>query len=122
MLYAIKYFVMYDIAVIGAGLAGLCCARILGSRGLRVLLVDRKRSLADGIHTTGSFVRKTWEDFPLPDEQLGRPIRDLPLYPPSRKALQLPDDHDEFRIVRMEWIYLSLLDQCAGTGLRFLPQ
>src|SRR3954452_10508715 len=52
MLYAIKYFVMYDTAAIGAGLAGLCSARILGSRGLRLLLVDRNRSLADGIHTT----------------------------------------------------------------------
>ena len=112
----------YDIAVIGAGLAGLHCARILANRGLRVLLIDRKRSLADGIHTTGIFVRKTWEDFPLPDEQLGRPIRDVTLYSPSRKAMQLTADHDEFRIGRMSWIYLYLLDHCARAGVRFMPQ
>src|SRR3954452_21070188 len=122
MLYAIKYFVMYDIAVIGAGLAGLCCARILGSRGRRAALVDRKRSLADGIHTTGIFVRKTWEDFPLPDEQLGRPIRDVTLYSPARRAMHLAADHDEFRIGRMSGIYLYLLEQCARAGVRFMPQ
>src|SRR5690242_8808954 len=120
-LYAIKYFVHFDTAVVGAGLAGLHCARLLASRGLRVLLIDRKRSLADGIHTTGIFVRKTWEDFPLPDEQLGRPIREVTLYSPARRAMQLTADHDEFRIGRMSWIYLHLLEQCARAGVRFLP-
>ena len=112
----------FDTAVIGAGLAGLHCARLLASRGLRVLLVDRKRSLADGIHTTGIFVRKTWEDFPLPDEQLGRPIRNVTLYSPARRAMHLAADHDEFRIGRMSWIYLYLLEQCARAGVRFMPQ
>src|SRR3954449_252944 len=121
MLYAIKYFVRYDIAVIGAGLAGLCCARILGSRGLRVLLVDRKRSLADGIHTTGIFVRKTWEDFPLPDEQLGRAIREVVLYSPRRHALRLAAGRDEFRFGRMSWIYLYLLEQCSRAGVQWMP-
>lgn len=122
LLYAIKFFVRYDTAVIGAGLAGLHTARLLASRGLRVLLIDRKRSLADGIHTTGIFVRKTWEDFPLPGEQLGKPIRDVTLYSPARRAMQLTADHDEFRIGRMSWIYLYLLDQCARAGVRFMPQ
>jgi flavin-dependent dehydrogenase len=114
--------VQYDAAVIGAGLAGLHCARLLASRGLRVLLIDRKRSLADGIHTTGIFVRKTWQDFPLPDEQLGRPIRDVTLYSPARRAMRLTADHDEFRIGRMSWIYLYLLEQCARAGVHFMPQ
>ena len=70
---------MYDTAVIGAGLAGLQCARLLAARGLRVVLIDRKETLSAPIHTTGIFVRKTWEDFPLPDEQLGAPIRDVHL-------------------------------------------
>ncbi|MGZ8833044.1 MAG: FAD-dependent monooxygenase, partial [Thermoanaerobaculia bacterium] len=42
---------MYDVAVVGAGLAGLQCARLLGLSGLRVLLVDRKVSLVDRIQT-----------------------------------------------------------------------
>jgi flavin-dependent dehydrogenase len=113
---------MYDVTVVGAGLAGLQCARLLGLRGLRVLLVDRKASLADRIQTTGIFVRKTWEDFPLPEEQLGKPIRRVTLYSPRGRALRLNAAHDEFRIGRMSWIYLHLLEQCCRAGVRFLAE
>lgn len=112
----------FDVTVVGAGLAGLHCSRRLASRGLRVLLLDRKQSLAEHVHTTGIFVRKTWEDFPLPDEQLGRPIRDVTLYSPARRPLRLTAAHDELRVGRMRWIYLYLLEQCARAGVRFMPQ
>src|SRR5437667_430908 len=59
----------FDVAVIGAGLAGLQCARLLAGRGLSVALLDRKKSVSDGIQTTGIFVRKPWEDFALPEQQ-----------------------------------------------------
>ena len=112
---------MNDVAIIGAGLAGLYTSRLLAERGLRVLLIDRKDSLAAPIHTTGIFVRKTWEDFPLPAEQLGAPIRDVFLYSPTLRRLHLAADHDEFRIGRMEWIYASMLDACSRAGVRWLP-
>jgi flavin-dependent dehydrogenase len=111
----------YDVAVVGAGLAGLQCARLLASRGLRVVLLDRKPSLTEGIHTTGIFVRKTWEDFPLPDEQLGRGLRHVTLYSPARRPLRLTANHDEFRVGRMSWIYLYLLEQCARAGVTWMP-
>ena len=110
-----------DVAVIGAGLAGLRCARLLAARGLRVAILDRKASLAGPVHTTGIFVRKTWEDFPLPDEQLGPPIRDVILYSPSRKTFALRAQRDEFRVGRMAWLYLQLLEQCAQSGVRWIP-
>src|SRR6266511_2858505 len=110
-----------DVAVIGAGLAGLQCARSLAARGLSVALIDRKESVADNITTTGIFVRKTWEDFPLPDEQLGPPIRDVVLYSPSRRALRLAAARGEFRIGRMAWLYLWLLEQCSRAGVEWMP-
>ncbi len=110
-----------DVVVIGAGLAGLQCARLLAQRGIRVILVDRKASVADSIHTTGIFVRKTWEDFPLPYEQLGSPIRHVTLYSPARRALRLEAERDEFRVGRMAWIYLYLLEQAARAGALWLP-
>src|ERR1043165_7991782 len=112
---------MNDVLVLGSGLAGLHCARLLAARGLRVALLDRKASLADGIHTTGIFVRKTWEDFPLPDEQLGAPIREVVLYSPARRALRLTAAQGEFRIGRMAWLYLWLLEQCSRAGVEWMP-
>jgi flavin-dependent dehydrogenase len=110
-----------DVAVVGAGLAGLQCARSLAARGLAVALIDRKESVAEAIQTTGIFVRKTWEDFPLPAEQLGTPIREVVLYSPSGKRLSLTADHDEFRVGRMPWIYLYMLEQCGRAGVRWMP-
>jgi len=112
---------MFDIAVIGAGLAGLHCSKLLASRGLRVALIDRKRSVADNVQTTGIFVRKTWEDFALPAEQLGAPIRRVTLYSPARRAMTLEADHDEFRVGRMQWIYLWMLEQCSRAGVVWMP-
>ena len=110
-----------DVAIIGAGLAGLRLARLLASRGLRVVLLDRKHSIAAPVHTTGIFVRKTWEDFPMPAEQLGPPIRDVVLYSPSRKVIAIRAQRDEFRVGRMSWLYLQMLDQCAAAGVQWIP-
>lgn len=107
--------------VVGAGLAGLQCARRLAIRGHDVVLIDRKASVTDGIQTTGIFVRKTWEDFPLPDEQLGAPIREVTLHSPARRAMTLRADHDEFRLGRMPWILLYMLEQCVRAGVRWMP-
>ena len=111
----------HDVAVVGAGLAGLQTARLLADRGLSVLLLDRKDSLAAPVHTTGIFVRKTWEDFPLPPEQLGAPIRDVFLYSPSLRRIHLAAGQNEFRIGRMQWIYLSMLESCSRAGVHWLP-
>jgi flavin-dependent dehydrogenase len=111
----------YDVAVIGAGLAGLQCARLLASRGLQVVLLDRKASVTGPIHTTGIFVRKTWEDFPLPEEQLGPAIRDVVLHSPAGRTLALRAQRDEFRIGRMAWLQLWLLEQCDRVGVTWIP-
>ena len=52
-----------DVLVVGAGLAGLECARRLGQAGARVLLADRKPTVDHAVHTTGIFVRRTLESF-----------------------------------------------------------
>lgn len=111
----------FDVAIIGAGLAGLRCARLLAARGMRVAILDRKASLAAPVHTTGIFVRKTWEDFPLPPEQLGPPIRDVVLYSPARRSFAVRARRDEFRIGRMAWLYLQMLEQCSNAGVRWIP-
>jgi glycine/D-amino acid oxidase-like deaminating enzyme len=95
----------FDVIIIGAGLAGLQCARQIAAAGGSVMLVDRKADLTKGVHTTGIFVRKTFEDFDFPAGTLGRPIRDVRLYSPALKPLKLTSSNDEFRVGRMGRLY-----------------
>ena len=112
----------YDVTIIGAGLAGLQCARLLARQGVDVLLVDRKNALDQKIHTTGIFVRRTLVDFDLPDDCLGPPIKHVTLYSPAHRSLELVSRHDEFRIGRMGQLYQRYLQQCLLSGAHWLPQ
>jgi len=112
----------YDVIIIGAGLAGLHCARLLGRSGFRILLVDRKHSLDQSIHTTGIFVRRTLEDFAIPEECLGPGISDVTLYSPSRRSMKLKSEHQEFRIGRMGLLYDQYLTQCLHARVEWSPE
>jgi flavin-dependent dehydrogenase len=111
----------YDVVIIGAGLAGLQCAQLVSRRGLSVLLVDRKRSLDTAVHTTGIFVRRTLEDFDIPEDCLGPPIRHVTLYSPARRGTQLESPHDEFRVGNMGLLYNRYLNHCLRAGVHWLP-
>jgi flavin-dependent dehydrogenase len=112
----------YDVVIIGAGLAGLQCARLLGRSAFRVLLVDRKRSLDQSIHTTGIFVRRTLEDFAIPEDCLGPGISDVTLYSPARRSMELKSKYPEFRIGRMGALYNQYLTQCLHAQVEWAAE
>lgn len=107
--------------MVGAGLAGLECARGLAARGLAVALLDRRTRLDRGVRTTGIFVRRTLEDFALPEDCLGPPVRRTVLYSPSKAALALESPEDEFRVGRMARLYARRLDACERAGVLWMP-
>jgi flavin-dependent dehydrogenase len=110
-----------DVLVVGAGLAGLHTARALAERDLRVLVVDRRRSLSTGIRTTGIFVRRTLDGFPLPDYLFGPAIRDVLVYPPSRQApVHLRSGRDEFRVGDMAAVYAHAHRAAESAGARIV--
>jgi len=110
-----------DVLVVGAGLAGLHTATLLAEQGHDVWLVERRTSLTTAIRTTGIFVRKTLDDFPLPAECLGPPIRRVALYPPDlRRPVVLVSDRDEYRVGDMAPLYLAAAERAAASGVRIL--
>ncbi len=109
----------FDVVIIGAGLAGLQCAKLLAQRGAKILLVDRKTDLTRGVHTTGIFVRKTFEDFEFPAGTLGKAIRNVALYSPKIKKLELQSPKDEFRVGKMGLLYKDFLQDCLENGVEF---
>ena len=109
----------FDVVIIGAGLAGLQCARLLARRGAKILLVDRKSDLTKGVHTTGIFVRKTFEDFEFPEGTLGKPIKNVALYSPKLKVINLESEKAEFRVGKMGLIYDEFLETAVADGVRF---
>jgi len=109
----------FDVVIIGAGLAGLECARLLARGGVKILLADIKNDLTKGIHTTGIFVRKTFEDFDFPAGTLGKPVRDVTLYSPSLRPLRLKSKFDEFRVGKMGPLYETYLREAMSEGAEF---
>ncbi|HEX6926336.1 MAG TPA: NAD(P)/FAD-dependent oxidoreductase [Longimicrobiaceae bacterium] len=110
-----------DVVVVGAGLAGLECARRLAERGVRVVLVDRKPRVDHAVHTTGIFVRRTLESFALPEDCLGPAVRRVVLYSPSDRGIELESPHDEYRLGRMAALYRRGLDECLDAGAEWRP-
>jgi flavin-dependent dehydrogenase len=110
-----------DALVVGAGLAGLQTARLLAQRQLKVMVVDRRRSLSTGIRTTGIFVRRTLDGFDLPDHLFGPGIRDVLLYPPSRRSpIRLTSGRDEYRVADMAAVYGYAHRAAEAAGARVL--
>jgi flavin-dependent dehydrogenase len=108
-----------DVLVVGAGLAGLHTATLLARQGHDVLLAERRTGLTGAIRTTGIFVRKTLDDFPLPPECLGPPIRRVVLHPPGlRRPVSLVSARDEYRVGDMAPLYEATAALAADAGVR----
>ena len=112
---------MYDVTIVGAGLAGLQLGRLAARRGASVLLIDARRSVTESVRTTGIFVRKTFEDFSSLDRFLGPAIRTIALHSPAGQSLELTSARDEFRVGRMKPLYEAMLQQAIAAGAEWSP-
>jgi flavin-dependent dehydrogenase len=78
----------YDVIIIGAGFAGLACARSLAQQGVRTLVLEKKPWPATKIHTTGIVVRELADSWNLP-ARLCKKIHQVRLYGPDMNYLDL---------------------------------
>lgn len=77
-----------DLTIIGGSFAGLACAAAAASRGLHVVVIDRKREPGTGCHTTGILVKEAADEWDVP-RVLTRKIPGVRLYAPGGDAVDL---------------------------------
>jgi geranylgeranyl reductase family protein len=110
----------YDLAIVGAGFAGLACARSAALRGLSVLVLERQARAGQVIHTTGLLVKEAAERWEVP-ARLTRRIRGVRLYAPSLSYIDLAAPGYYFLATEtaalMEW--LAEEARRAGARLRY---
>lgn len=110
----------YDIAIVGAGFAGLACARRAAERGLSVLVLDRQSQPGQRVHTTGILVKEAWEEWAAP-ARLVRRINRVRIYTPNHQSVDV--EHDDYffmatdtgRLMR----HLAAETRRAGAEVRF---
>lgn len=109
-----------DLAVIGAGFAGLACARRAAERGLSVLVLDRKREPGERIHTTGILVKEAWEEWAVPDD-LVRKVSRVRIHTPSHRSVELRRSDYFFLATDTAGLLRHLVDdtRSAGAEVRF---
>ena len=77
-----------DVEIVGAGFAGLACARACAARGLETIVWERKRDPGDALHTTGLLVREVADEEEIPLDAT-RKIHGIRLYGPSLRWIDL---------------------------------
>src|SRR5260221_12031966 len=78
----------YDVVIVGAGFAGLACARSLAVRGVRTLVLERRPHAGHAVHTTGLLVKEVAERWEVPSRYTRR-VRGVRLYSPRLSHLDL---------------------------------
>jgi flavin-dependent dehydrogenase len=80
-----------DVVIVGASFAGAACAIAAAQRGLRVVVLERKRDPGEKLHTTGIVVKEAAERTLLNEvpASMTRRIEQVRLYAPSLKQVAL---------------------------------
>ena len=104
-----------DLLIVGAGFAGLACARAAAEAGLKVVVIDRKAYAGQNVHTTGILVQEASRLLDLPEDVV-RPIRGVKLYTPSLDCVSLYSDQYIFRATDTPRLLQILAEQATLAG------
>lgn len=108
-----------DITIIGAGFAGLACAKSAARQGMKTMVLERKPCPGANIRTTGILVKEAADLLKLP-AHLGRDIRGVRLHAPGGKCIDLTSPGYSFVATdtpgMMRW--LAAQAESAGAKIR----
>jgi flavin-dependent dehydrogenase len=105
----------FDLAVVGAGFAGLALARRAAAAGLRVAVLDRKPEPGAQVHTTGILVAEAAALIDAPPALL-RAVGGVRLYAPSLKSIDLRSPGYSFYATDTAGLLRHMAGEAAGAG------
>lgn len=109
----------YDIAIIGAGFAGLACAQVAARRGLKVIVIDKKPEPGVQLHTTGIVVKEADEAWPVPD-RFTRRVRGIRLYAPRLKRVDFDSPGYYFLATDTAGVLRWMAEEAARAGVELV--
>ena len=104
-----------DIAIIGAGFAGLVCARVAAERGLKVVVIEKKPEAGVQLHTTGIIVKEAADELHIPT-RFTRKVRGVRLYAPGLKQIDLDSPGYYFLATDTRGVLRWLADEATRAG------
>lgn len=109
----------YDIAIIGAGFAGLVCARVAAERGLKVAVIEKKPEAGVQLHTTGIIVKEAADELHIPT-QFTRKVPGVRLYAPGMKQVDLDSPGYYFLATDTCGVLRWLAEEAAEAGAELI--
>ena len=109
----------YDIVIIGAGFAGLICARVAAERGLKVAVIEKKPAPGVQLHTTGIIVKEAADELHIPT-QFTRKVRGVRLYAPGLKRTDLDSPGYYFLATDTGGVLRWLAEEAANAGAELI--
>ena len=104
-----------DVEIVGAGFAGLTCARTCAASGLPTVIWERKRDPGHAVHTTGLLVKEAAEEED-PPPGVTRRIHGVRLYGPSLRWIDLDAPGYYFLATDTPALLRSLAERASEAG------
>ena len=109
----------FDVVIVGASFGGLACATHLAEHGKSVCILELKKDITKGIHTTGIIVKEAAAAFDLAPD-LTHEINQVRLYAPSLKYIDLHTDDYFFQATDTPNLMAHLKTKAENTGVTIL--
>lgn len=107
---------MYDVAIVGAGIAGCCIARELSKTNARVVLLEKENDVACGSSKANSGIVHAGYD-PIPDTLMASfNIRGAELYPELAKKLDFPYEENGSLVIAFDEAGAKIVQELYERG------
>ena len=108
---------MYHLVVIGGGPSGSVGAREAVKRGLKVVLIEKKRNVGRPVHCTGLFSKRTIETLTVSPSLILNEIKGAHIYSPDKRCLTIASPNTQAYVVDRESFDKELLFKAEEEGV-----